>query len=778
MIRLGFRLTLGGGREAAARLVITTAAVALGVGLLLFGLAGMNAINAQNARTAWLTPTFGPGPEQSLPGQSNAPPGPGSSAAGVNGSTSDPLWWLFGTDHFGNQTIDRVDLAATGPQSPVPPGISHLPGPGEFYASPALGRLLRTTPAAVLGDRFTGTQVGTIGPSALPAPNSLIIVVGHTARQLSKVAGAEQIASINTDPRFGGPAGFDARKLQVILAVGVLAVLFPVVVVIGTATRLAAARREQRFAAIRLVGATPWQVSVIAAVEASVSALGGVALGFGLFFLIRPVLTNVPITGAPFAPGDLSLGLVDVLFVAVGVPVAAAAGARVAIRRVQISPLGVSRRVTPPAPRAYRLVPLVAGIGELAYFVGVGRPATSGGLVEAYLLGGFLIMAGLVIAGPWLTMVGSRVMARRASRLAVLIAGRRLSDNPRGAFRSISGLILALFVTSAGAGIITTILADHPALSGGPAASDTLVEQIGSRPIPRHQSSRKITIKPSSKTSIASVPDAVLTELGSIRGVRGVTVIHSDPDASQSGGGVALTGLVSCAQLVRTPALGRCAAGADVATIRPDFAGASDVTSKSTMAATTWPAAAVTPERLRSLPVAAIVVGTNGSSSAIERARTTLELALPSEGQPATLGEISANNSRLIGELQRMIDVVIVVSLVIAGCGLAVSVTGGVSDRKRPFSLLRLTGAPLGVLRRVVALEAAVPLLLIALVSAGTGFLAAGLFLRSQLGESLRSPGLDYYVIVVAGLVASLGIIASTLPLIERITGPEVSRNE
>ncbi len=34
MIRLGLRLTLGGGREAAARLVVTAIAVALGVGML------------------------------------------------------------------------------------------------------------------------------------------------------------------------------------------------------------------------------------------------------------------------------------------------------------------------------------------------------------------------------------------------------------------------------------------------------------------------------------------------------------------------------------------------------------------------------------------------------------------------------------------------------------------------------------------------------------------------------------------------------------------------
>jgi len=49
--------------------------------------------------------------------------------------------------------------------------------------------------------------------------------------------------------------------------------------------------------------------------------------------------------------------------------------------------------------------------------------------------------------------------------------------------------------------------------------------------------------------------------------------------------------------------------------------------------------------------------------------------------------------------------VVIAVSFPIAGCGLAVGVAAGLRDRKRPFSLLRLTGVQLGVLRRVVLLE-------------------------------------------------------------------------
>jgi len=82
------------------------------------------------------------------------------------------------------------------------------------------------------------------------------------------------------------------------------------------------------------------------------------------------------------------------------------------------------------------------------------------------------------------------------------------------------------------------------------------------------------------------------------------------------------------------------------------------------------------------------------------------------------------------------------------------------------------------VLRRVVALESAVPLLITAVASVGAGLLVAQLFVSSQLGYSLRPPGAGYYLIVLSGLAVSLGIIASTFPLLKRITGPETARND
>jgi predicted lysophospholipase L1 biosynthesis ABC-type transport system permease subunit len=188
--------------------------------------------------------------------------------------------------------------------------------------------------------------------------------------------------------------------------------------------------------------------------------------------------------------------------------------------------------------------------------------------------------------------------------------------------------------------------------------------------------------------------------------------------------------------------------------------------------------ATVSPDRLASLPMISIEVVTDGSSAAIERARTLVEAAFPSGRLPATGAEFQAQQTKQLIQWQQLANVVILTSLPIAGCSLAVSVAGGLSERKRPFSMLRLTGARLEMLRRVIALESAVPLLVVALLATGMGFLTAQLFLRAQLGYDVRSPGVAYYVLVIGGLIASLGIIASTLPLLRRITGPETARNE
>jgi hypothetical protein len=749
MIRLGLRLTLGSGREGALRVLVTAAAVALGVGLLLSALAGVNGLHAQTNRGAWLDTSA----------QTSQPPS--------STPTSERLWWLSGIDQFANQTIDRVDLAATGPKAPIPPGIPHLPGPGEYYASPALTRLIASEPANELRDRFPGRQIGIVGPAALPSPNSLIIVIGHTARQLSQAPGAVEVRGIQETSsncfscQSGAGVGSGA-VLQWVLVGGAVALLLPVLILIATASRLSAARREERFAAMRLVGALPRQISTISAVEATVAAVAGVAVGFALFFLFRPLLLHVPFTGALLAPGDLSLHWVDVLLVVIGVPIAAVVSARLALRRVQISPLGVSRRASFPPPRIVRIIPLLAGIAVLAYFDAAGKPGSNGGQLLELLAGFVLLIVGLVLAGPWFTTAGSRLMVKRANRPATLIAGRRLLDNPRAAFRFVSGLVLALFVTSAAIGALSSIAAVSSS-GGGSAGRDTLADLF---------CSYSSTNCPAA-TQVPVLSGRVLAELRSTAGVRGVTVVHQSPSEGQQ---FHSFGVVACDQLAKTPALGKCAPGASEANI--GYFLSNLLGHHSNASSTVWPSARLSVARAARLPVDAVVVATDGSSGSLERARTALELTFPYQGTAVAVESFDPSTQRLLTMILDMTNVVIVASLIIAACSLAVNIASGLGERKRPFSLLRLTGVPTGVLRRVVTLESAMPLLLVAGVSIVVGLVSAGLYLSSQADIAFRIPGMTYWATVVGGLAASLAIIASTFPLLNRMTGPEVARND
>ena len=761
MIGLGLRLTVTGGREAIVRLVILAAAVGLGVGLLLTAVSGINAVNAQNDRYAWLDTN------------------PSTPAAPGAASGRDPLWGRVQADNFDGKNIIRVDVAATGPTSPVPPGLPGDPGPGQYYASPSLSTLLASTPRDELAARYPGHQIGVIGDAALPAPNSLIIVIGRTPAQMAHLADAGEVTSINTTPSSSCNGvtctlreGTDASGIDLILSVAALALLAPVLIFVATATRLSAARREQRFAAMRLLGATPRQISLIAAVESTVAAAAGVAAGFGLFFALRVPLAAIPYTGMPFFPSQMPLSLPDILAVAIGVPSAAVAAARLALRRVHLSPLGVTRRVTPQAPRAWRVLPLLAGAAELGFFVVSGRPASVTGQILAFLPGFGLIMLGLVSAGPWLTMAGTRIMARRTSRPGTLIAARRLGDDPRAGFRAISGVVVALFVTTVAVTLITTQNAKRPGSLGGPAAANVLAEQfIGGGPGPalgRH--------KTEAFGSAPAPPAALLARLDGIEGVRGLVEVRVDPGLTLPRAlpgyrqGFA-AGLVSCAQLASVPALGRCPAGAAFAAVPAVYAEGRD------LAGYTWPA--VNRRAQPRFPLYSIEVATNGSVTTIERARTMLENAYPGiQSTPTTFAEATASRQAAFSAYQQLADVVILVSLPIAGCTLAAGIAAGLADRRRPFSLLRLAGAPLGLLRRVVALESAVPLLVGALTAIGVGFGASAMFVTVQLQHSLVAPDVAYYLMTAAGIAASLGGIAATMPLLRRITGPEVARNE
>ncbi len=532
----------------------------------------------------------------------------------------------------------------------MPPGIPRDPAPGQYYASPALIALIRDTPAGQLADRYPGQLAGVIGDAALPSPNSLVIVVGRTPAQLAQTPDSVQVTSITKAmpiikavpgfqsqcfgsgcPQLPNPKGLayfptdpggGANSIDLILSVVALAILTPVLIFIGTATRLSAARREERFAAMRLAGATRGQVSLIAAIESTAAAVLGTAIGFGLFFLLRIPVAGIPFIGQPFFPSELTLSLPDILLVATGVPLFAAVAARMALRRVNISPLGVARRARRKPPGAWRVIPLLAGLAELGFWTIHGHPASESGQIQAFASSFFVILVGLFIAGPWLTMAAAVAMARWTSRPATLLAARRIGDDPRAAFRAVSGLVLALFITTAAVVAITT--QDAKDTRSGPVAQSNLVtDQIATA---------SASGSGVSDPGPAAPADALAARLDAIGGIRGVAVLRVDPaltipapfngpNSSQSKGIPVPADVVSCAQLAAVPVLGRCPAGATAAAIPAGALDPNGFVGNQDISGFTWPAANIPAARLDTLGVDAIGAETDGSTAAIEQAQ-------------------------------------------------------------------------------------------------------------------------------------------------------------
>ena len=783
MYRLGLRLTLRSGKEALTRLLVTMAAVAAGVTILLAVLADFHAFEFTNSQPRWQAT------------QGTTITGGSSYSYSAAGPDANSELWNFSETIFQGRTIDQLDVAALGPNSPLPPGISRLPGPGQYYASPALAALIASTPGDELGNRFPGVQVGTVGDKALSSPDSLVVYVGYSPAQLAVRPSTIQVAHISG----GAQTSVWTNYFRYAFAVGAVAFVMPILILIGMATRLAATRREERYAALRLVGATNRQIAVISSVDASVSGLAGTLLGMLLFVLLRPLLADMALFGTKYFSYAVTPTALGYLALLVAVPLASTIASLISLRRVRISPLGVSRKQAPPAPRVVRVIPLLLGI---ALFIDGVVSTTTQEIGVGVYPGLLLTLVGLVIAGPWLTSITARLLARRTGSAAPLLAARRLADTPRAAFRAVSGLVLAVFLGSMLGGLMPTVN-DTTATPSATALSNVLLDTFTYSPVcgndvnctsgdPNKNANSTAGLLGLTPTTGA----ALVQQLAAIHGTEIVPYYSlsqnsaSAPAQGSKGSygappppnerGAHYDSVVSCAALAQLPALGSCAPG--LTAIKADT---SNLTSDNPrdaaepIAATQNPA--VTTD-LSGLYLRGVLVKVDNATT-LELVRTFLVTHTPlsQSGQaPRTFGESVQAREQVGGIVQRMMNIAVVLTLLVAGCSLAVAAGGSLVERKRPFTLLRLTGTPTRVLYKVMLLEALLPLAAgtILAVAAGYGLAVIAAMKISPAGTPIPTPSGSYYLTMGLGLLAALALISGTLPFLSRITRSDNARFE
>ncbi|GAA2599415.1 ABC transporter permease [Actinomadura fulvescens] len=427
-LELSWRLLRGGGRRGLLGSLLTLAAVMVSTGLLLFAVGGNHAFAQRADADAWRHP-----------------------AKAV--STSATAVQALDTDYVRGTPITIVDLAATSGRAPVPPGMAAFPKPGEFWASPALADLIEKLPADQLAKRFpAGAPTGILGDEALVHPGELVAVAGHrpgdpamTGRR-SGAMGAETTASPTPIDHYAtGAVSTIPQIYQGLAIIASVLMVVPLLVFGGAAARLTVARRDQRLAALRLVGATPGQVIAITAAEAVLTAAAGAIAGTLLYLAAIPALTRITMGGGGWFVSDLWPGPLPLAAVLAGVPVLVGVSAVVGLRRVVVSPLGVAKRETPPGMKAVRL--LAFGAIVVAFGL-VSGSLTAMGRTGALVLVVFLALGFLSInlVGPWVVALIGRVTAGTARGPARLLAGRRLVDDPRSAWRTVAGVALTGFV--------------------------------------------------------------------------------------------------------------------------------------------------------------------------------------------------------------------------------------------------------------------------------------------------------------------------------------------
>ncbi|MFF5986619.1 FtsX-like permease family protein [Prauserella flavalba] len=761
---LGLRLAVGGGRisgQALLRLAMTTLGVALVVAVLLPAASINTLVSEQDARQAGQVP------------QTETRPG------------VDPLYRMDWFIDSGDDYLHAVVVAPEGPDAPVPPGLERVPAPGEVVVSPAAADYLATPAGELARARIGGTVVGEVGKAGLGMAGDRVVYVGDTAERLKGEEYADAVYGFGTEPD-----GFAVNVTTAALVAPVAVILLlPLLIFVTTASRMGAAQRERRLAALRLLGVSGRQVRRIAAAESLVGAVAGLLLGGALFLLLRPLIGDLDLFGMRFFPEDFVPAWQLVVLIAVLVPGLAVGAAIFGLRRTIVEPLGVVRQGKPARRRMWWrwAVAVVGGLLMASTLLAEERSnAETVGLALA--AGSSLLLIGVAALLPW--AVEKFVAGLRGGTPAWQFAVRRLQLESGTASRVVSGLVVVL----AGAILIQTLVG---------AVSSTEPEDS------RWQAATPISAQ------IAGGDERLGEAARLLAGTDGITAVHEVVRAPLRAAGdeaglhwQAVIG--DCAALAAQAELGTCADG-DVFLV-------GGLRGQEHVAQSAEPAPGMPvrfysyggdgeqadgpqwtlPADVRRIPadkamreVSSTLLVTRGALGGVSPSDAERLLYVSGTGEPAAVFEAAtlavgplswevdvrptlgaSESSRLDEATRTMRGLLLVASifvLAVAALSLLMLSIEQIVERRRPLAALSAAGVPMSVLARGSLWQNAIPVGIgvVLAVVAGIGITLPTLR-YAGLGLSLDAGLIG--MVCAAAVLAVLVATALTLPLLRQVT--------
>lgn len=232
----------------------------------------------------------------------------------------------------------------------------------------------------------------------------------------------------------------------VLAALACAMLVVPAVGLAMSATVLGARSRDRRLATLRLLGLTRAEVALMGFLDVMAQVIAGVVLGSALTPPALLPFTRLTFQAMPVTYGELLMPWWAHLLTALAVVGVAALACAASLLRVQISPLGVTRRQAPRALRWWRLALLAGVVAGYAL-----APSPSGSTmarnalpIAATIL---LFLLAVDLALPYIVQIASRLLAR-TPWATVSWAARRVAVEPRQTWRRIGAIAILVLLAS------------------------------------------------------------------------------------------------------------------------------------------------------------------------------------------------------------------------------------------------------------------------------------------------------------------------------------------
>ncbi|GAB3880418.1 ABC transporter permease [Kibdelosporangium lantanae] len=735
-VQLAVRVLRGDARSRMSAL-FTAIGVAVGVTLVLWLAAVPGALHARADRGSWAEHNWVQ---------------PGSTATIRVASTND---------NAGPNRIERYDVAALVRDVPLAPGIPKAPGPGEVILSPALAKLAASLPADQLADRFKGTVVGQFGDEALRYPDQLVAMVGHSPQEL--LGGSDWIG-------LGASGSGHIDELLLVLSqIGLVVLIAPCLVLVASAARLTAARRERRLAALRLAGATPRQVVAMTVAETAIASVVGAALGVGLIFPLRYLTSRFPWDGGTWYPSDWTPSGLMIGLVLVAAPVLVVGAAVLGLRRAVRQPLGAAQQQTRRQPNVARLLWIVGA--AVAFIVAIQTVSHGKGSDITFVLVGLAAVAvSLIFAGPLVTSLIGRIFVSRWRSPSTLLAGRRLRDDPKAAFRASAGVVLAVFAGSMALAMFPSVDAQIGHSTGRwrdgvyiASSSAVTPQQVDDLRADFKQRGLDAPIVPIVDGGLGTSRDQGQTSAMVMKCMDAALVLGAEFTGCRPGPAVYVpnsyaidptrVGFIDYTQGATPIPLPK---GVSVREYQPTHG---------------FYGVVIDPELLPQVTeVTTVAVPTTSLNK--DAVHTLLVRDLPGVSLYSN-ERYDARSDTLSGDLRRAILIGLIIATVLGGVSAGVAAAGSVVDRRRTFGALIAAGTPVRVLTRALRREAMLPAL-VATVGAGLAGVLVGTGLVTLFGSHLT---LSVWAAtpVVLGFVVALIAAAACGPVLRKVTARDYS---